>query len=478
MSRAAIYTRISRDFTGAGAGVARQEQDCREKATSLGWEVAEVYSDNDASAYSGKRRPQYESMLGAIRAGQVDGVIVWHTDRLYRRMTDLEEYISVCGGERRGIPTYTVKAEGSLDLTTPSGRMVARQLASVAQYESEQKGERQRRANRQRAEQGRHFGTRRPFGYEPDGLTVREAEAEAIRDAYRLILSGGSLREVARRWNDAGLVTPQKGSQWTGTVVGRTLRTARLAGVREYLGEVVRGSEGEAVASEWPAIVDLDTWQAAQAVLDDPARRTTPTFTSQLLLSGVALCADCGAVIQSGGKRKGRSRYRCSGKAGHVYREAKPVDDFVEELVLRRLAEPDLVELVRGRSEGPRVDVAALRRGAAEVHARMDGLAEAYADGDITKSQLQRGSERATARLAEIEGQMPTDTGTAALGQLVTGLDLLRTWAGLSLEQRRGVVDALVTVRLVAPRAAGLKAYAPGFGPRMINPATLIIEWK
>jgi len=64
VSRAAVYTRISRDFTGAVAGVARQEQDCREKAASLGWEVAEVFSDNDTSAYSGKRRPRYEAMLG------------------------------------------------------------------------------------------------------------------------------------------------------------------------------------------------------------------------------------------------------------------------------------------------------------------------------------------------------------------------------------------------------------------------------
>jgi len=120
--RAAVYTRISRDFTGAGAGVARQEQDCREKAHALGWDVAEVYADNDISAYSGKRRPRYEAILDAIRTGQIDGVIVWHTDRLYRRVTDLEEYISVCGGERRGIPTYTVKAEGSLDLAQPVPR--------------------------------------------------------------------------------------------------------------------------------------------------------------------------------------------------------------------------------------------------------------------------------------------------------------------------------------------------------------------
>ena len=52
-----MYTRISRDLTGQGAGVARQEQDCRAKAEANGWTIANVYSDNDISAYSGTRAP-------------------------------------------------------------------------------------------------------------------------------------------------------------------------------------------------------------------------------------------------------------------------------------------------------------------------------------------------------------------------------------------------------------------------------------
>jgi hypothetical protein len=57
------------------------------------------------------------------------------------------------------------------------------------------KAERQRRANRQRAEVGKHFGTRRPFGFELDGVTVRPDEAVAVRDAFAGLLSG----QVARR---------------------------------------------------------------------------------------------------------------------------------------------------------------------------------------------------------------------------------------------------------------------------------------
>src|SRR4051794_7075330 len=113
--RAAIYCRISKDRTGAGLGVERQEDDCRALAASLGLDVGAVYSDNDLSAYSGKPRPGYDEMLRQLKAGQFDAVLVWHTDRLLRRVMDLETYIGVV--EPKAIPTYTVRA-GTIDLTT------------------------------------------------------------------------------------------------------------------------------------------------------------------------------------------------------------------------------------------------------------------------------------------------------------------------------------------------------------------------
>ena len=136
---AAIYARISKDKVGAGLGAERQQADCRELAARLGWTVAEVFIDNDISAYSGKPRPAYRRMLDAIRSGRVDAVLAWHTDRLHRSPAELEDYITAC--ESRSVPTHCVKA-GPLDLTAPSGRLVARQLGAVARYEVEHMSER------------------------------------------------------------------------------------------------------------------------------------------------------------------------------------------------------------------------------------------------------------------------------------------------------------------------------------------------
>jgi len=146
--RAAVYVRISQDKTGARAGVERQEDDCRVLADRLGWTVTRVYADNDISAYSGKPRPDYKLMLDDIAAGQIDAVLAWHPDRLHRSPKELEHYIDVCEAAR--IPTHTEQA-GNWDLSTPAGRMVARQIGAVSRYESEHKSQRVKAARVQSA---------------------------------------------------------------------------------------------------------------------------------------------------------------------------------------------------------------------------------------------------------------------------------------------------------------------------------------
>src|SRR5262245_43371433 len=135
--RAVIYARISKDRTGAGLGVGKQEADCRDLAARLHppAEVIEVYTDNDLTAFKGgsrsKLRPGYAALLEDIRSRRAEVVLAWHTDRLHRDMTELEGYIDACGEGLDGVPTYTVKG-GELHLDTSSGRTIARILAAIA----------------------------------------------------------------------------------------------------------------------------------------------------------------------------------------------------------------------------------------------------------------------------------------------------------------------------------------------------------
>ncbi|HTY31206.1 recombinase family protein, partial [Mycobacterium sp.] len=147
MTTTAIYTRISNDPTGQRAGVTRQLEDCRALADRLGWDVIEPpFDDNDLSAFNGTR-PGFERLLDAVKHGQIDAIICWHPDRLYRRMADLQRLVEITD---RGVEIRTVNG-GDLDLSNATGKMLARIVGSVSEMESEHKAERQRRANVQRA---------------------------------------------------------------------------------------------------------------------------------------------------------------------------------------------------------------------------------------------------------------------------------------------------------------------------------------
>ena len=56
---------------------------------------AQEYVDPSISAFSGKPRPHYAEMLEAVRAGEIDRIICWKLDRLYRRPRELEDLIDL-----------------------------------------------------------------------------------------------------------------------------------------------------------------------------------------------------------------------------------------------------------------------------------------------------------------------------------------------------------------------------------------------
>ena len=202
------YVRISQDRTGAGLGVERQEEDCRARCPRLGWMVVFVYVDNDVSAFSRKSRPQWQQMLADIYAGRIDAIVCWHVNRLTRSPRELEDVIDL--HDTHGIELAA--ATGEIDLSTPTGRMIARTLGIAARHKAEYKAERQARERRQQAKAGKpHSSGTRGYGYADDKVTVIDGEAEVIRDAARRVLAGEGLRSVCRDLN-ARAIPPRPGA--------------------------------------------------------------------------------------------------------------------------------------------------------------------------------------------------------------------------------------------------------------------------
>ena len=115
-------------------------------------------------------------MLGDLASGAIDGMVVYHVDRLHRHPKELEEFFEIVKAARAEDAIATVT--GRINLADPDGQFQARILGAVAKKESDDKSRRIRRKHEEIAAAGEvSGGGHRPFGYEVDKVTVRPAEA-------------------------------------------------------------------------------------------------------------------------------------------------------------------------------------------------------------------------------------------------------------------------------------------------------------
>lgn len=455
--RAAIYARISRDdHTTTGLGVARQEEDCRQFAAARGWEVAEVFVDNDVSAYSGRVRPAYRRMLDAAKAGAIEVIVAWHPNRLHRSPLELEEFIDLV--EASGVLVATVRA-GDLDLASASGRMVARVVGAMARHESEEKSERLRRKALELARAGKvGGGGTRPYGFEVDRVTVRVGEAAVIGEAAGRVLAGDSMRSITTWMNTAGHLSPAAGD-WSSNTVLRMLTSPRVAGLRQHRGEVI----GEAV---WPAILDRVTWERVRRVLLDPARRSASGPGRRYLLTGVLFCGLCGKRLVARPKADGRKCVVCAsgvnfGGCGKIRQLAEPLDRMVAAAVVARADDPDVVARVLQVST---VDHLALADELADLERRMGEVGVDLAEQRITRAVAQAASAHLESQAEVLRGRLDAARPPAVGRWAGNGGELQRAWASMHIDQQRAVVAGFVERIEVDPleRGRSSQVFWPG----------------
>lgn len=480
--RAAIYVRISEDKVGAGLGVKRQEKDCRALVERLGWHVHDVYVDNDRSAYSGRPRRQYERMLDDIRAGTVDAVVAWHTDRLHRSPVELEDYITVC--QASDVPTHTVKA-GLIDLSTPSGRAVARTLGAWARYGSEHKAERIKAKHVELAAAGKATGGgHRPFGYrrvydrpERPHKLVREevipAEAEIVREGARRVLAGEALIAVARDLNDRG-VTTSAGKDWSTTSLARLLCSARIAGQREHRprsrGDTSRVVIGEITGkAAWPAIITTAQSTRLRAMLSDPRRRTSPGPTGRYLAAGgVLYCGKCEQRMVGRSRGKGGAwLYMCDGAPGRpgcgkLYIDGAGVDEVVTGWVAGALGDPDFRAALERRDASP--DDEELLGEIASCEDELAQLAGDKGRGLITRNEWFAAREPVLGRLNRAQTLLEHADTTRVLAGVPDGADAVRAYLNdpdVPVSRRRAVIHVVLVRVTVAAAVPGRAVFDP-----------------
>lgn len=450
----ASYCRIS--SADDELGVRRQQKENAERAERAGWPKLNVYVDNDVSAYNGKHRPEYERLVEGIRTGAIDGLVIWHFDRLYRSPNELEALIDLLDARPR-FPILVVTS-GDVDLSTATGRMMARTLTNLARYEAEHRAERMRSKHRELALAGKlHGAGTRPFGYKPDRIAIDREEAKRIREAAKAVLAGATVRSICAEWNRRGVSTVT-GTPWTVTVLRRVLLSPRVAGLREHRSEVV----GEAV---WEGIIDRTTHERLVALLTDPRRnKVTRPATRYLLTGGLGRCGVCGAKLVARPKVDGRRCYVCAtgpgfSGCGKIRQLADPLERHVLDRVLWRIDTPELAlamkKAAESESEGDIDDVVLAEQQLAE-------LAALWAAGEMTRPEWLAARRVLETRLEQARESLSRSAGAGAIAPYIGRPGVLgAAWDELDLDRKRAVVAAVVEKVVVGPAVKGRNFFDP-----------------
>ena len=496
--RAAIYLRISQDRENTRLGVDRHREDAEALIKARGWSPAGVYEDNDISGVGKLRRPEFERLLTDIERGLINVVVAQEWPRLERNRAD---GVRIIEAAQRHEILLTFAKGSDIDCTTAAGRLSADLFSAIARNEIEVKAERQSRAQRQRAEQGRPPKGVRPLGYTLKGEVIPH-EARAVEAIYQAFTAGASLRAIAaalsgksgpdipsvpplprhsrtlalqrneRRAAD-GLPprpVPDDGPWAPSTVLG-ILRNPRYAGYstyspptiqpdggkrRSWRATILRSDSGDPIRSQWDSLVPEATWWAVQDRLDDPNRATNRVGTDRRHLgSGLYLCGwqepDAGEVC---GKpvRAHSMRYRCE---GHVMRLREHIDTYVVETIRARLARPDLKNIV------PTPDHPRLRAISDEITMHRGRIARAQADYDdeiIEGRDLKRIRDKAEVSIAALDAERSRlSTGTGPHSVLDAD-DPVAAFDDADLATKRSVIRALCTVH-IHPHPRGRKGF-------------------
>src|SRR5271170_3599431 len=235
-----------------------------------GWRLVRTGYDDGGLSGASLDRPALQELLGDVRGGKIDVIVVYKVDRLTRSLADFAKLVELF--DQHSVSFVSVTQQ--FNTTTSMGRLTLNVLLSFAQFEREVTSERIRDKIAASKRKGLWVGGMAPLGYDTKDrkITVNEAEADRVRGIFHGYLKLGSLHLLMTDLRNRGIVTKirtLKTGQSVGGVPFMRGPLAHLLRNRFYVGDVV--FKGETLAGEQPAIVDRDLFDAVQARLNEQA---------------------------------------------------------------------------------------------------------------------------------------------------------------------------------------------------------------
>lgn len=337
--KAALYCRLSEEDRVKretdSVSIQNQKALLLQYAEAQGWEVFDIYSDDD---YTGadRNRPAFRRLLRDAEARRFDIVLCKTQSRFTREMELVETYLHSL------FPRWGIRFVSIVDSadTANRGNKKSRQINGlVNEWYLEDMSENIRSVLNNRRQNGFHIGSFALYGYRKDPehrgrLLVDEEAAAVVRSVFTRYAQGMGKAAIARSLNESGIPNPteykrrqglryrqaaENSTLWSESAIASMLRNEM------YRGWMVQGRCGSVSykakenrprpRSEWfvvpnthEPIIDEALWTRVQALLTE---RSHPFSGGAVgLFAGKVRCASCGAMLRST-RSHGRAYLQC-----------------------------------------------------------------------------------------------------------------------------------------------------------------------
>ncbi len=301
--KVALYCRLSNEDSSLAQGeesgsIQNQKLLLSDYAEKMGWEVYDVYCDDDLSGLR-EDRPAFLRLIADAKKGLFSIVLCKTQSRFTRSMETAERYLHHTF-PKLGIRFVTVVDHVD---TAEKANKKTRQLNSlINEWYCEELSENIKAVFRRKWEMGQYLGNYAPYGYQKSEadrhiLAIDTQTAPVVRGIFRLAVLGFSQRQIASLLTLCAIATPSEVKRQRGEDLGRKQNLVWAASTVStilhdpvYLGHMAQGKSAKAGFKEtacvslpkeqWvivrhthPPLVEASVFDAAQQALSGRNKR-------------------------------------------------------------------------------------------------------------------------------------------------------------------------------------------------------------
>ncbi|MDO5291695.1 MAG: recombinase family protein [bacterium] len=224
MTMAALYIRLSKEdeekkyVEDESESIKNQRLLLLQYASAHGYQVYNIYIDEDFSGLYDTKRPAFYQMLKDAREGKFDTILCKSQNRFSRNMEHIEKYL------HKELPLLGIRFIGVVDGTDTafsSGKKARQINGLVNEWYCEDLSENIKAVLQKKMEDGQYISAFAAYGYKKDEsdhhkIVIDKNAAGIVTYIYQLYLAGNGIGKIAKILTSKQIPTPLQYKQMQG----------------------------------------------------------------------------------------------------------------------------------------------------------------------------------------------------------------------------------------------------------------------